>query len=78
MVTKNTTVRIADIPSATTIDDQIPSTPKKTGSNKTELIWKKRVLIKDIVAELIPSFNAVKNEEPKIAMPENKNENEKM
>lgn len=62
--------------SATTIDHQMPSTPHNRGSNKTATIWKTRVRRKEIIAEVKPSFNAVKNPEAKIANPIKRKEKE--
>lgn len=64
--------------SAITIDAQIPSTSQKIGNISTARISKTSVRTKEIMAEVIPSFNAVKNDEPKIAKPEKRNENEKI
>ena len=52
--------------SATTIEIHIPFIPKILGSNKIIIIWNTKVLKKDIIADVNPSFNAVKNDEAKI------------
>ena len=54
------------------IENHMPSSPKKIGIIKTEEHWKSNVLRKAIVAEVKPSFRAVKNAEPNIEIPENK------
>ena len=65
----NITVIITAITSATTMDAQIPSRSKNMGIIKTAATWNKRVRRKEITAEVSPSFNAVKNPDPKIAKP---------
>ena len=73
----NITVTITARASATTIENQIPSTPLKIiGKIITAATWKTRVLINEMIAEIGPLFRAVKNDEPKIANPENKKEKE--
>ena len=57
---------INEITSATTIEIHIPFIPKILGSNKIIIIWNTKVLKKDIIADVNPSFNAVKNDEAKI------------
>ena len=42
----------------------------------TAITWKMTVLKKDIVAEVKPSFKAVKKDEPKIGIEQNKKQNE--
>ena len=74
----NITVIITAITSATTMDAQIPSRSKNMGIIKTAATWNKRVRRKEITAEVSPSFNAVKNPDPKIAKPAKRKENEKM
>ena len=64
--------------SATTVESQTPSISMISGNNKTNEISKTIVRIKEMTAETIPLFSAVKNEELKIANPENKKLNEKM
>lgn len=66
------------ITSAETMESQIPVSPQKTGKIKTAEIWNTKVRRKEISAEVNPSFNAVKKEEPNMAKPENKKEKEKM
>ena len=56
----------------------MPSTFQNNGKISTAATWNISVLKKDIEADVKPSFSAVKKEEPKIAWPENKNENEKI
>ena len=63
--------------SAMTNDSHTPSISITKGKSNTAEVWNTRVLKKDIIAEIRPLFNAVKNDEPKIAIPQNKNENEK-
>ena len=64
--------------SATTIEAQIPSVSQKIGKMSTARISKTNVRKKEIVAEVMPSLSAVKNEEPKMAKPEKRNEQEKI
>lgn len=78
MTFKNITVVKTAIISAATIELQIPSTPHKSGNISTAAIWNIRVLKKAIAAETGPSLSAVKKDEPKMANPENRNENENM
>jgi hypothetical protein len=71
------TVIITARASAITIESQIPSTLLKIiGRKITPATWKTRVRIKEIIADMVPLFKAVKKDEPKIANPENKNENQ--
>ena len=58
------------------MDNHIPLTPKNSGKINTATICNTNVLKKDIVAEVKPSFNAVKNPEVKMANPINKKHNE--
>jgi len=60
--------------SATTVENQIPSSFHISGIIITAAVWNKRVLRKDISAEIGPSFRAVKKAEPKMAMPAKKKE----
>lgn len=62
--TRNQTVMAAEIPSATTIEAQIPSILKKTGRISTAAAWNTRQRINEIRAEVNPSFSAVKKDEP--------------
>lgn len=71
-------VIVTAITSAATMESQIPSTCQSNGKVSTAAIWNTRVLIKEMAAEISPLFRAVKNDEPKIANPENKKEKEKM
>ena len=50
--------------SATTMESQIPSISRKTGEIKTAATWNSNVRKKEINADVNPSFNAVKNDEP--------------
>ena len=56
----------------------MPSSCQISGSSSTAATWNTSVRKNDISAEVSPSFSAVKNEEPKIEKPENRNENEKI
>ena len=69
-------VTITAIISAATIEIQIPSILQIRGNKRTAAIWKTSVLKNDIKADVKPSLSAVKNEEPKIAIPAKRNENE--
>ena len=75
-----TNVIISARNSATTTESQIPTTcklsGKRSGRTRTAITWKSRVLKNDISAEIGPLLSAVKKDEPKIAKPANKNENE--
>ena len=62
--------------STTTIDAQIPSSSQIIGRIITAAIWKTSVLKNEIIADVRPSLSAVKNDEPKIAIPAKRNENE--
>ena len=62
--------------SATVMAHQTPSKPKKRGKIKTAATSKTTVRRKEIAAETIPLFNAVKNEDAKILKPANRNANE--
>ena len=66
------TQTIAAKNSAIAIDNQIPSTFIKIGKVHTRINWNTTVLKKEHIAEINPLFNAVKNDEPKIAIPANK------
>ena len=68
----------AAINSATTTESQIPSRPISLGNKITAAIWKTMVRKKDIIAETRPLFSAVKKDDPKIANPAKRKENEKM
>lgn len=65
------------ISSATIIEAHIPSVPQISGIIITARIWKTRVLRNEIIAEVSPSFKAVKNDEPNIAIPAKRNEKQK-
>ena len=66
----------AAISSATMTEYQMPSIPKTKGNSNTAAIWNTRVRKKAISAEVRPSFKAVKNPEPKIAIPMNRKESQ--
>ena len=61
--------------SATVMAHQTPSKPKKRGKIKTAATSKTTVRRKEIAAETIPLFNAVKEDEPKILKQIKRNEN---
>ena len=69
---------IIAIISAATIEIHIPLILKKTGSISTAEIWNTSVRKNEISAEIRPLLSAVKKEEPKIDIPANRNEKEKM
>ena len=56
-------VMIIDRISAKTIDNQIPSTPSRSGIKKTKPSSKTKVLQKDISALIRPLFRPVKKDE---------------
>ena len=60
------------------MESQIPSISHIIGNRITAAIWKTSVRIKDITADVSPSFNAVKKEEPNTEKPESRKENEKI
>ena len=60
--------------SATTIALQIPSTPIIAGRISTHPISNMNVLTNEIVADMTPLLSAVKNAEPNMLYPLNKNE----
>lgn len=64
--------------SATTVENHMPSNPQKIGKVRTAAHWKTKVRKKEISADMSPLPRAVKKEEPKIAVPENKKEKENM
>ena len=57
-----------------TIEIQIPFKLKIRGKIITHVTWKTNVLKKEIIADVTPSFNAVKKLDKNIAKPANKNE----
>ena len=75
---KNVTVMISVRISATITALHIPLIPKNIGRMSREPTWNSRVRKNDMVADKIPLLSAVKNDEPRMEKPENKNENEKM
>ena len=54
---------IRAMPSAATIDNQMPSKPHNKGNTSTHTSWNKSVLRKDNIAEISPFPSAVKKEE---------------
>ena len=48
---------------------QIPLISNNVGSKRIIIIWKTRVRRKEIAADIIPLFSAVKKEEPNILKP---------
>ena len=75
---KKSPVTATAITSAATIDHQIPFNPQIMGKIMTAATWITSVRRKAMAADVSPSLRAVKNEEPKIANPENRNETENM
>lgn len=67
--TRKRSVTATAINSAATIEYHIPSRPKNSGKIITAALWNKSVLRNDISAEVRPSFKAVKNAEPNMAVP---------
>ena len=65
-----------DMISAPTMDSQIPSSSQMSGNSSTAASWNTSVRRKDISALVRPSLSAVKNDEPNIEKPENRNANE--
>ncbi len=53
----------------------MPPIPNISGNSITAAVWNTKVLKKEIMAETSPLFNAVKNEEPNIAIPAKRKEN---
>ncbi len=68
---------IAYIAWAPTTESHIPYIRHISGNIITAAIYKTRVLRKDMSAEIKPFTSAVKNDEPYIAIPTNRNENQK-
>ena len=64
--TKHTTMLNA---SAATTESQIPSMPSSNGKREINIIWKNNVRIKEMIADVTPSFNAVKNPDEKMQKP---------
>ena len=60
------------MPSAAMREYQMPSMSKMSGRMITAADWNKSVLKKDMIAETSPLLRAVKNDEPYMAIPENK------
>ena len=67
-------VSMQDNASAITRESHIPSSPITNGRVNTAIVWNTSVRIKDIIPLVKPSFNAVKNDEPKMPKPENRKE----
>ena len=57
-----------------TIDHQIPTAPIRRGRVITKVIWNTSVRTNEMNPDISPLFNAVKNADPKIAIPAKKNE----
>lgn len=64
------------IASEAAMEDQIPSSPQIIGKIRMKPVWKTRVRIMAIIADTGPSLSAVKNPDPKIAIPEKRNTGE--
>ena len=64
------------ITSPKVIDHQIEDGPKNKGKINTKTIWNTRVLKREINADIVPLFNAVKKQELKIENPQTKKVNE--
>ena len=60
---------IRDINSAATTDHQTPLIPQISGKIITAMLCKTKVLTKAIIAEVSPSFSAVKKPEANIPKP---------
>ena len=76
--TRNSAVTATARASAATVESQMPSRPQSNGRISTARHWNTSVRRKEIRAEVNPSFRAVKKEEPKMAIPENRKEKENM
>ena len=70
--------RTVAISSATTTENQSPFTPKNSGRMRIAPSSKTSVRRNEIIAEVTPSFSAVKKPEPKIANPIKKKDSPKM
>ena len=75
-LTRNKEDIIAAINSATTTENQMPSSPNKIGSIKMNETSQTIECKNEIIAEVTPSFKAVKKEDVKIVKPESKKANE--
>ena len=64
--------------SAMTNESHTPSIFINMGRSSTARVWNTRVRRNEISAEISPLLSAVKKDEPKMLMPLNKNENEKI
>ena len=60
--------------SATAVAIHIPSEPRNRGITRMQIIWKTRVLRKDMSALTRPLFRAVKNDEENIEKPQKRND----
>ena len=56
--------------SAATTASQMPSTPMISGRVRTDTTWNSSVRRKEIAADTVPLFSAVKNAEPKMLKPD--------
>ena len=70
------TVTTTAATSANTMESQIPVSCQISGMIKTNATWNTSVRKNEISADVSPSFSAVKKEEPKIGIPQSRNENE--
>ena len=66
----------AAMPSANTADHHIPSIFQKSGSMNTNAAWSITVRMNEMSAEISPLFIAVKSAEPKIPIPQKRNDTE--
>ena len=66
MLTKKNPLRITAISSATRTEAQIPVVPKRRGRSRTAPHSNTIVLKKEIIADVIPSFSAVKKPDEKV------------
>ena len=55
--------------SATTMESQTPFSPQASGNTQTKIIWNTSVRKNDTIADVTPSFKAVKNPDEKIQKP---------
>ena len=69
---------IAEAISATKTDHQMPLSPNIDGKRRTDRSSNTSVRTKDITAEMVPLFSAVKNEDVNMLPPDSKNENKKI
>ena len=78
MITKKQIVVQTDIISENTIANQIPSIFQIRGKTITATTWNTKQRKNEINAEIKPLFKAVKKDDPKIEIPENKKLKEKI